>query len=192
MRAGKNAAQMNGISSGERVAFRPFRVALCIIIGSVGEAKLDAALGDCSSYGRAATGDLVPYLCVAKVEIWLALAILKCRILHLFLIIKQDAPKLRNPLISRFLDFRASISKPAQTKQASAMPEPSYETKQPTVKHELGDDMEGPTRVNWELSGARWYLGMMHYFMEREKFDRENEIRKAFSEPPIPSFEYAV
>ncbi|GBM37445.1 hypothetical protein AVEN_221580-1 [Araneus ventricosus] len=88
------------------------------------------------------------------------------------------APK----LLKRIRKGFASIFKPAHTRQPSVVPEPG----------DLGDDIEGPTQVNWELAAARWYLGMMHYFMEREKFDRENEIRKAFGEPPIPSFEYAV
>ncbi|GBN52653.1 hypothetical protein AVEN_221418-1 [Araneus ventricosus] len=34
---------MNAISSGERVAFLPLRVAICVNIGSVGGAKLNAA-----------------------------------------------------------------------------------------------------------------------------------------------------
>ncbi|GBN09378.1 hypothetical protein AVEN_89611-1 [Araneus ventricosus] len=44
MRAEKNAAQINAISSEERVAFLQLRVALCGNIGSVGGATLDAAL----------------------------------------------------------------------------------------------------------------------------------------------------
>ncbi|GBN79697.1 hypothetical protein AVEN_24025-1 [Araneus ventricosus] len=43
-RAGENAAQINAISSGERIAFLPLRFAYCSNFGFPGEAKLAAAL----------------------------------------------------------------------------------------------------------------------------------------------------
>ncbi|GBN99585.1 hypothetical protein AVEN_125240-1 [Araneus ventricosus] len=115
------------------------------------------------------------------------------RILNLLLITKQGFPELRKPLTSCLFHFSASIFKPAhQTKQPSVIRELGELGDDMQGSTQLGDDMQGPTQVNWELAAAHWYLGMMHYFTEREKFARKNEVRKAFDEPPIPSFEYAV
>ncbi|KAF8770379.1 hypothetical protein HNY73_017919 [Argiope bruennichi] len=68
----------------------------------------------------------------------------------------------------------------------------SAKADKPSETFDFGDDIEKPNEEDFDLATAKQYLIMLYYSMERERLDRENEIRIAFGEPPIPRSKYAI
>ncbi|KAF8770490.1 hypothetical protein HNY73_018011 [Argiope bruennichi] len=82
-------------------------------------------------------------------------------------------------LISGALNNRASVFKSAKAEK-------------PSETFDFGDDIQKPNEADFDLETAKQYLIMLYYSMERGRLDRENEIRIAFGELPIPRSKYAI